>query len=343
MRFRLLFAILLCHLPSQAENVFAPWLTDNPPKVVETVAREVVEGVEVTRLKWLNRVDAKTGREVIIYGIVARPASPGPHPGVLVCHGGGGYADQVKPQVIGWAKKGYVAVCQDQPGICNAQLGSSSGPCFERGPFTVVDHPADAALFDGVVAALNGLALLRSQPDVDRQRIGVTGGSWGGYMTTMVTGLAGERVKAAFSVFGCGFYDVGSTWQSDLNRLTPERRAIWLEHLDAGRRAANVRAAYMVASPLNDWFFWPSAVTRTYETITAPKNICFMPNDSHVLTQPGGTAGPPEFERRANRTWMEQVWLNHHLKGEGEAFPTASAAAVVGREGHAVRVRFRAG
>ena len=231
-------------------NCFAPFLTDDPPKIVETISKGIEDGVEVTRLRFLSRVVPDSGRQVIIYAVMARPTAPGPHAGLLVCHGGGGYADILAPAVIGWAKRGFVAICQDQPGFCNRSKSRSSGPCLEPGAnlFKIVDKPSDSALFDGVAAALNSLALLRSQPDVDKSRVGVFGGSWGGYMTTMVTGLAGKRVRAAFSVYGCGYYDVGSTWIHTLSSLGPEARQIWLDNLDAGRRAKNVSAAYFVAS-----------------------------------------------------------------------------------------------
>ena len=89
------------------------------------------------------------------------PSKSGLKPGVLVCHGGGGYADMVAGAVIGWAKRGYVSVCQDQPGIGNRSKFRSSGPCCRPGAssFKIVSRPEDSALFDGVVAALNGLRL----------------------------------------------------------------------------------------------------------------------------------------------------------------------------------------
>ena len=323
-------------------DCFAPFLVDDPPKIVETISTGIEEGVEVTRLKFLSRVVPPSGRQVIIYAVMARPTAPGPHPGLLVCHGGGGYADMVAPAVIGWAKRGFVAICQDQPGICNVGKSRSSGPCLEPGAsqFDVVEGPSDSALFDGVAAALNSLALLRSRTDVDKSRIGVFGGSWGGYMTTMVTGLAGKRVHAAFSVYGCGYFDVGSSWTHTLNSLAPEARRIWLDHLDAGRRAKNLSAAYFVPSPTNDWYFWPSAVMRTLADVPGEKNYCFMPNDSHSLRQPGGMSGPPAVDHRYHRTYMEIVWLEYHLLGKGKPFPRATDAGHPKQEGVAVRVAF---
>ncbi len=324
-------------------NCFAPFLSDKSPKIVETLSRETKDGVETTRLKFLSRVEPKSGREVIIYAVMSRPTTPGPHPGVLVCHGGGGYADMVASATVGWARRGFVSVCQDQPGICNRAKAHSSGPCMDPGAnsFTIVDSPADSALFDGIAAALGGLSLLRSQPDVDKSRVGVVGGSWGGYTTTMVAGLAGDRVRAAFSIYGCGYFDIGSSWTHRLDSMQPKQRKIWLDNLDAGRRASNLSAAYFVPSPANDWYFWPVAVMRTLADMPGEKNYCFMPNDSHSLRQPGGMSGPPRVDHRYNRTFMEIVWLEYHLTGKGKPFPTCKAVGKPLREGNSVRVDFQ--
>ena len=340
----LTLTLLLFSRPALAATVFDEFLTDDPPQIVETVSHQVKHGVEVTRLKFLSRVDQRTGREVIITGYLTRPTTPGPHPGILVCHGGGGYAEQVAPQAIGWAQKGYVSVCQDEPGIYTASKGDSSGPNSDPGAstFKYAGDIRDSALYDGVCAALRGLALLRSQPDVDKSRVGVTGGSWGGYMTTMVCGLAGERVKACFAVYGCGFYDRGSTWQPSINALGEEGRKAWLDNLDAGRHADNIQAAYMVATASNDWFFWPSAMMATYHAAAGPKNILWSPNDSHALNLPGGTHSGPPFNHGPHRTWLEQCWLNYQLKGEGEPFPKVVEAKELGRQGHGLLVEFRA-
>lgn len=314
-------------LPSGRE-AFAPYLKDESPQIVETLSVEQREGVEVTRLKFLSRVDPVSGEKAIIYGILARPLAPGKHPGLLVCHGGSASADMVSSQTEAWAQRGYVAFCQDQPGICDDSKANSSGPWIteKRGDFTVREGRVDTcATFDGVVAALNGLALLRSRPEVDLSRVGVWGGSWGGYMTTMVAGLAGDRVSAAFAVYGCGFYDVASVWRATLMRMSPEDRETWLWTLDAGRYASGIRAPYFNCAAANDWFFWPEAVQRTLEEIAGYTNQVFSPNDSHQIRVPGGTAGPPKVDNRKNRTHMETVWFAHYLDGTEKPFPKLTA------------------
>jgi dienelactone hydrolase len=322
-------------------DLFAPFLRDVAPPVVEIKSKGVENGVEITRFRFRSRHVPEANEDVIIYGVLARPIEKGKYPGVLVCHGGGGYADGVAPAVIGWAKRGYVSMCQDQPGFYNSQKGQSSGPWakLNRSLFTVEPDATASPLYDGVVAALNGLALLRTQPDVDRARIGVTGGSWGGDMTTMVTSLAGDRVRAAFSVYGCGFYDVGSTWRPGLEAMPREKADAWLRTLDAGRQASRMAASYFIMPAANDWFFWPSAVMATYRAIGSPKNLAFSPNDSHVLRIPGGTSGPQQFDHAANRTYAEIAWMDYHLKGKGEPFPVCRPAGTPSRDGREIAVR----
>ena len=62
-------------------------------------------------------------------------------------------------------------------------------------------------------------------PDVDAERIGVTGISWGGYLTCIVAGLD-DRLKFAVPVYGCGFLGdnpSGADGFDEDGRAGPER------------------------------------------------------------------------------------------------------------------------
>ena len=50
--------------------------------------------------------------------------------------------------------------------------------------------------YHAVAAVVRGHSLLRSLPNVDAERIGVTGISWGGYLTCIVAGVA-DRFRHA--------------------------------------------------------------------------------------------------------------------------------------------------
>jgi dienelactone hydrolase len=125
--------------------------------------------------------------------------------------------------------------------------GKWSSLKYGEGRWVAEPDASASVIFDAVLAAMKSLYLLRAQPDVDTARIGVVGVSWGGYMTTMVCGLAGDQVRAGFGLYGCGFFDRGSAQKiepydpklprNSLTRLPKEERERWLKYLDAGRRA----------------------------------------------------------------------------------------------------------
>ena len=65
--------------------------------------------------------------------------------------------------------------------------------------------------YHAVAAVVRGHSLLASRPEVDSSRIGITGISWGGYLTCIVAGID-DRLKVAVPVYGCGFLHEDSAW-----------------------------------------------------------------------------------------------------------------------------------
>ncbi|MGD9498133.1 MAG: alpha/beta hydrolase family protein [Armatimonadota bacterium] len=335
-------------LPGAAvPDIYLPYLQDNPPEIVEELPEQQIGDVLVHEFWFLSREIPQTGERYEIHSVLARPVAPGPHPAILFCHGGGGYTQRERTCIIGWAKRGYVCIGQDQAGFCAASSALSRGPYFEgRGTsFTATPDATASALYDGVVAVLRSLAILRTHPEVDASRIGVFGGSWGGYMTNMAAALAGDKLAAAFPIYGAGYYDLASVWMPTLQAMPDDERERWLAAFDPGRLATNIRADYMILQATDDWFFWPPSIEATLDTIPAEgpgprKNWLFSPNDYHAIRQPGGT-GSALVNHTEFRTWMELRFMDWRLKGTGAAFPTARAVGEPVREddGH-VRVRF---
>jgi dienelactone hydrolase len=73
-----------------------------------------------------------------------------------------------------------------------------------------MDKPiGDHWAYHAVAAVVLGHSLIRSFPEVDASRIGVTGISWGGYLTCIVAGVD-DRFRFAAPVYGCGFLGEGS-------------------------------------------------------------------------------------------------------------------------------------
>ncbi len=75
------------------------------------------------------------------------------------------------------------------------------------------DPVEDQWQYHAVTAALNAHSLLAAHPAVDADRIGLTGISWGGYMTCVVAGVD-PRYRFAVPVYGCGFLALNSAWSN---------------------------------------------------------------------------------------------------------------------------------
>lgn len=282
------------------------------PKVLDTLSiSNSGEGAEAITTREI--VYSSKNNTNKVYAITACPQKPSKYPALLIIHGGSGNAAGLRDLVEKFARKGYVAFACDMPGFCSVNnTPHSSGP-WKATPepneiprFTVEPEIKNSTLVDAEVSGLEGFNLLCSQPNVDATRVGITGFSWGGYSTTMLSGLLGKRVKAAYSVWGCGYYDKASFWKELISKMPESAREKWLTYFDAGRRAGNIKAEYFIEGASNDTYFWPAAVTATLNTIKSPKNHVWGPNVNHKLVASSGT--------------MQELYFDYQLKGIGSPF-----------------------
>ncbi len=297
---------------------FAAYLKSIPP-ILKTISSDTVgsdQSAIVTRKMLIGSRDQTNS----LYAIISGPAGQGTYPAILILHGGGGNGQGLQPLVESYAKRGYVALTLDIPGICGLDnTPRSTGPWKskpwgEAPRFDVSADPKNSTLADAGIAGLEAFNLLASQPQVDKSRIGITGFSWGGYATTLLAGLLGDRVKAAYSVWGSGFYEKGSFWQQIIADLPEKDREIWLATFDAGRRAQHIKASYFVEAAANDTYFWPDAVGATLDAIPGDKGHVWGPNINHKRI--------PQGEK------MQEVFFDYHLKKEGKAFGNVNIPAV---------------
>ena len=282
-------AVLLCfaHSASAFDDPFAAFL-DSVPAVEQTIKQEN-EGSGASAITIKSFTFASRNGTSTVYAILAYPQQTGKYPGILVLHGGGGFAEGLRNEIESHARAGYVARTIDMPDICTddqSKTGHTTGPWrsrhkVEEPRFDTAKGPEHCTLADAMIAGLEAFNLLSAHEKTDASHMGITGYSWGGYSTTMLSGLLGERVHAAWAVYGCGFYDTGSFWSERIADLSAEARATWLEFFDAGRRAPNIKAAYFIDAPTNDKFFWPVAVQATLDAIDAPTNHVWGANLHH--------------------------------------------------------------
>lgn len=320
---------------------FLPYLSGKPPAIINNLGDVTVGSVRVQRIVFRSRViQTKEGPQPSnVFAVVASPLTPGKYPGLLILHGGRGASEQEK--AIAWAARGYVVVAPDLPGIADPELiPNSSGPWkgnFASKYITVSPDVTASPIFDGVLAAVQALDLLRSQPDVRADRVGVVGIAWGGYVATMVSGMTGKAVRATFSVYGSGYYDRGSAWQERLAQLPKDEAAKWLKYLDAGRRAQGIIGDYFVAAVTNHHYYWPPAVMATLAEVRGPRNQLFAPNAVDSIQLPGGS-----LPMVSASSWlrMEETYFAFYLQGVGSGLPVVTIEKAVRRDKETVRVQF---
>jgi dienelactone hydrolase len=216
-----------------------------------------------------TRVFAYLGRPAVDqkYGSTeSRPTTK--WPAMVLVHGGGGKA--FKAWAEHWAQRGYVALAMDLSGNGpNGRLPDGAPDQSDTVKFRNFSE-ADARdmwTYHAVAAVLRGHSLVRSLPDVDAERVGVTGISWGGYLTCIVAGID-SRFKVAVPVYGCGFLGENSVWKDNsLAKMTPESRALWLELFDPSQYLANVHCPILFVNGTTDFAYPLDSYQKSYRLV----------------------------------------------------------------------------
>lgn len=213
------------------------------------------------------------GKPTRIFAYVGWPAhGHGPFPGILLVHGGGGEAFRAWAEY--WAQRGYVALAMDTAGHGPVKNrlpdgGPEQDDDTKFKPFTS-DTIRETWTYHAVAAVLRGHALLASLPEVDADRIGVTGISWGGYLTCIVAGVD-PRLKVAVPVYGCGFLGDNSYWKTPrFDRMTPELRSQWLSSLDPSAYLSAVRCPILFLNGTSDFAYPLDSYKKSVELVAEP-------------------------------------------------------------------------
>ena len=243
------------------------------------------EARDVSLSRLLYEAEPWQGRPTRVFAYYARPSgNVRKLPGVVLVHGGGGKAFPEWARM--WAARGYAALAMDLRG---------NGPDEKRlpdgGP-DLADEWAFHRLKEGVKNAwsyhavadvIRGISLLRERPEVDRNRIGITGISWGGYTTSIVMSLD-DRLKAAVPVYGCGYLHENSAWTPILQKLPEDERRTWIENFDPSSYLPRCKIPVLWMNGTNDFAYPLDSYQKSYRAVSGPRTLCItvkMPH-SHV-------------------------------------------------------------
>ena len=284
------------------------------PRTTKTTEQDDVVTEEVM---FHSEMDGE--KSVDIFAFFSRPKDARALPAFIWNQGGLGQASTYWT-ILG-AKRGYAALCIDfpMPGY-RSTGGYPIVSSLDAGP-----DPKRAPIYHGAVALLKAVSYLESRAEVDRNRIGMCGSSWGGFYTTLMTGLD-PRLKAGSAMFGTGSLQLGNSWWfggGPNAKFDAATREHWRTTLDPAFRLAQQQTPIGWFTGANDHFYWMPALMETHRLAAGPKHLTILPNWNHGLTPtadeqvfawldvhlkgapPFNTVGPLRLIRRAQTVWAE--------------------------------------
>ena len=198
-------------------------------------------------------------------------------PGIVLVHGGGGRVDSRWTTM--WAKRGYAAIALDMGGAGpNRRRLEDGGPSQDDNEKFLTDQPTeDMWTYHSVANIIRLHSLLRSFPEVDKDRTAITGISWGGYLTCIVAGLD-NRFKAASPTYGCGFIHENSIWvENRFKPMTEEGRKKWVQLWDPSMYVGSTTVPMFFSNGGKDFAYPPDSWYKTYQLVKTEKNHHFVP------------------------------------------------------------------
>lgn len=227
------------------------------------------------------------GKPTQVFAYLAVPKEgKGPFPAMVLVHGGGGTAFREWADL--WAKRGYVALAMDLAGATpeKKRLPDGGPPQDDNTKFNIAKIE-DAWTYHAVAAVIKGVSLLAARPEVDANRLGITGISWGGYLTCIVAGLD-TRLKVAVPVYGCGYLAENSAWKARyFDKWEAPRRENWLKHFGPERYVGQARMPVLFVNGTNDFAYPLDSYQKTYEPVQN-KTLCVTKELPH--SHPAGWA-----------------------------------------------------
>lgn len=258
------------------------------------------------------------GKAKRVFAYIGIPESEEPVPAMVLVHGGGGTAFHQWVKL--WNDRGYAAIAMDLEGHLpqNVETGGGrlthahSGPS-RVGRFGDAELPLEAQwMYHAVSDIFVAHTLLASLPEVDADRIGITGISWGGILSSLVSGID-SRYKCAMPVYGCGYlYESLGHFKS----VQGAAQKFW----DPARHFSRGRVPTLWVNSDSDGHFSLNSTSHSFETTREHAWLSIHPGLAHGHHAGWDPQRVPEIYAFADYT----------LKGEG-ALPLRIVQQPAGR------------
>ena len=254
-------------------------LTSTPlnARIISSTERN---GIVTEEVMFHSEMDGE--KSVDIFAFFSYPKGAAKLPSYIWNQGGLGQAQASNTEY--GATRGYATLCIDFP---MPGYRSTGGYPIVAG-LELGEDPKKSAIYHGVVALLKAVSYLQSRPEVDANRIGMAGSSWGGFYTTLMVGVD-SRLKVGSAYYGTGSLQLGNVWWDgsgwDSGRDAAFRER-WRTTLDPAWRLKKSKTPIAWFTGTNDVFYWMPALMKTYQIAGGPKNLALLPNYDHALNSP---------------------------------------------------------
>ena len=222
------------------------------------------------------------GKPTRVFAYYARPGRyEGKLPAMVLVHGGGGTAFREWAEL--WARRGYAAIAMDLAGRgADKKRLDDGGPdqSYTEKFFDIANGVKDTWPYNTVANVVRATSLVRSFPEVDADRVGITGISWGGYLTCIVAGID-DRLKVAVPVYGCGFLHENSVWLKTFSQLPAADRELWIKNFDPSKYLAGCRMPAMFVTGTNDFAYPLDSYQKSYRLVSGPTKLCVTVDMPH--------------------------------------------------------------
>ncbi len=244
-----------------------------------------------------------------IYGFVLKPAGYAPgnsYPAILHIHGGPRtvFSDIFHHEMQMWANEGYFVI------FANPRGGDGRGDEFAdiRAKYGSIDYND---LMDFTDCALEKYS------DIDSARVGITGGSYGGFMTNWAIGhtdrfacAVAQRCISNWTTFE-GTTDIGYYFGPDQTGAshTDNQQLQWEQ--SPLKYADKVKTPTLFIHGEQDYRCYMVEVLQMFTALKMhgiPSRVCLLKGENHELSR----SGKPQ--NRIKR--MEEIvaWMNNYLK-----------------------------
>jgi dipeptidyl aminopeptidase/acylaminoacyl peptidase len=286
------------------------WVMDVESKEVRQVTHVPHAGIDLPRLVRPELVRFKAHDGLELSGWLYRPRSQtGPGPGAYVISYHGGPEGQERPAF----RSDYQALLLAGIGVFAPNVRGSSG--FGKRFVNLDNGPLR---FDGLKDIKSCVDYLVSANIADPKRIGITGGSYGGYMTLAGVTEFPDLFAAGVNLFGMvnffTFFEHTEPWMAAISTTEygdPKTQADLLRSLSPLGKLDRIRTPLMVQHGANDTNVPVVEAEQVVENLKKrgiPVEYILFPDEGH---------GWRKIPNRVRSTVSMVEFFSKHLKPEG--------------------------